>query len=195
MGHRVLPSDGELERMISDGWTHQQIADEAYRRHGRRVTRNAVTVAIHRAGLGGRNPRHAEQIPWTVKLADQKEYDLWMLRVGARLAKGEEVSEDQRVRFARWEEKLRGSGRVVWYDSENGFQWVRRHPADGDGLVRTPSVERKLRSDYDKLQAAAKRLASETMHVKARAAKKTTVKKPAGKDPDPVPARARTRAR
>lgn len=148
---RLLPSDRELERLLDEGLTHQQIADRVQQKTGQRVTRAAVSVAVSRAGLADRRQRYDEMIPWRVKVAHQSSYDLWMLRIAARLDRGVAVAEDERGRFNRWKDRLDEEDLVVDYDpkEESGFIYRPRRQGVDNGLIREPAPRLASVSKFD----------------------------------------------
>lgn len=143
---RKLPSDRELEKMLDLGLTHQEIADQVSQQIGEPVTRAAVSVAVSRAGLADRRKRYDEMIPWRVKVAHQSSYDLWMLRIAARLDRGVAVTDEERGRFDRWKARLDDEDLVVDYDSkeETGFIYRPRRAGLDGGLIREPARRPEL---------------------------------------------------
>ncbi len=139
----VLPDKTELRQMRDQGMTHQQIADEVFRRTGYKVTRNAVTVALQRHGLAEKPVRYSEEIPWRVKERHERNYALAMLRAYARRNRGIKLNIDQRQRLDSWLAQLAENDRVVTYrpDSPDGFYYVPRLPEDGDGIIRRPAED------------------------------------------------------
>lgn len=139
----VLPDKTELRRMRDQGMTHQQIADEVFKRTGYRVTRNAVTVALQRHGLADKPVRYSEEIPWRVRERHERNYALAMLRLYARQRRNIRLNSEQQQRLDSWLGQLEEHQRVVAYipDSEDGFYYVPREEGDGDEIIRRPEGE------------------------------------------------------
>lgn len=138
---RHLPSDSTLLKWRDEGLTHQQIADRVYEREGIKVTRSAVSVALHRAGETHKI-RYADEVPWErIKSVHNQEYPLTMLRTLGRRNRGLPISKIQDERLDSWLNRLDEEDAVVHYEprSERGFYYVPRLPEDGDGYVRKPS--------------------------------------------------------
>jgi hypothetical protein len=137
--YAIMPPPKELEEMRARGMTQRQIAEEVERRTGHRVTRNAVTMALKRAGLSGNVRRYEDLVPWRVRDAHSRDYALTMLRAEARRRRGIEMSEDLAQRLGSWKAKLTERDVVVVYepDTEEGFWYRPRRPGDDD-LIRKP---------------------------------------------------------
>lgn len=135
----VLPPPSELEVMRSRGMTHRQIAEEVTRRTGYEVTREAVSMALKRAGLQGDVRRYSDLIPWKVRDQHSRHYALQMLRAEARRRREGDLPEDLERRLESWKHKLADEGRVVLYDpdSPGGFYYVAREKRDKD-IIRRP---------------------------------------------------------
>ena len=147
-GYRVLPNKTELRRMRRQGMTQQQIADEVFERTGYRVTRNAVTMALARAGLSGDVRRYDDLIPWKVRETHQAHYSLAMLRLEARRRRGLELTPASEKRLDSWLHRLETGTEEVpgplvvtyVYDSPEGFYHVPRTKKDKD-IIRRPPEE------------------------------------------------------
>lgn len=137
---RVVPEAAELMRMIRRGMTTQQIADEVYDKTGVRVTRQAVSAALARAGYDSLRPRYEDLIPWRVKPVHGSHYALRMLRAEARRRAGEELGEMESRRLASWLKQLKMHKVVVHYDrdTDEGFHYIPAQP--GEDLIHNPSV-------------------------------------------------------
>ena len=142
------PSKAELKKMLDLGKTHQEIADEAYRRTGKKVTRGAITMAVRRAGLTDREvPRYRETLPWRVEARHAKHYAARMLRLLGRRLRDDDLTEAYARRLDSWLNQLESENLVVgyWPDTEEGFFYVDPRPGDGkDGIpIRMPDRSRK----------------------------------------------------
>ena len=146
--YAVLPAKEELIQMRDQDMTHQDIADEAYRRTGERVTRNAVTMALRRAGITGTVRRYTDLIPWRVRTIHEHSYHLAMLRFEARRRRELGLTKEQERRLDGWLGRLASAsavapeGWVVFYkpDSPDGFYLVPREDEDED-IIRQPDEE------------------------------------------------------
>ena len=147
-GREQWPTPAELKKMLDLGWTHQEIADEAYRRTGKKVTRGAITMAVRRAGLSDREvPRYHETIPWRVEARHAKHNAARNLRLLGRRLRGDELTEPYAQRLDSWLRRLEAENLVVgyWPDTEEGFFYVDPRPGDGEnGIpIRVPDRSRK----------------------------------------------------
>lgn len=138
---RLVPSYTELALMRDSGMTHQQIADELSRRHGRRVARSTVSAAIHRSGEL-RVPRHRydDTIPWTVPVAHAAEYPARMLRLLGRRTHGLPLRDEERVRLERWLAELEEREVIVAFcpnppTDEPAFHYITAAAKDHDDPV------------------------------------------------------------
>lgn len=140
--HRVLPDNAELLSMVASGMTQQEIADETYRRTGQRVTRAAVSAALARAGVPSMRQRYSELLPWRVRIDDDNNYALRMLRAESRLRSGGVLADRELRRLAAWKETLKANKAVVHYEPElkNGprFFYVKARPGIDTDLIRVP---------------------------------------------------------
>lgn len=149
MGARVLPAESELVRMRDElGMTHQQIADEVFRRTGHRVARSTVSVALHRAGeqLEHKN-RYKEEVPWQVPSRHTTEYPVRMLRALGRRNAGLELREEDESRLDAWLSEMAMRRLIVAYcpDPPHGREAFYYIPAsakdhDGDAPIRREPV-------------------------------------------------------
>lgn len=135
---RVLPTNSELVEMRDRGLTHQQIADEVFRRTNQRIARSTVSVALMRAGEATHHKRYNEAIPWTVPAEYGSEYPLRMLRLLGRRQHGAAMTVDEEQRLESWLGRLRDNGEVVGFcpdspDGEPGFHYLPIEAKDHDG--------------------------------------------------------------
>ena len=137
---RYLPSDQQLAKWREDGLTHQQIAERVYKETGYRVSRSTVSAALSRAGLTNR-VRYSEWLPWDrIATEHNGHYAAQMLRAGARMEAGEEVSESLQSRYENWRARLEAEDACIHYDPDtiDGFFYVRRRPGIDTGIIRYP---------------------------------------------------------
>jgi hypothetical protein len=130
--------------MVDRGMTHQQIADKVSSDEGVAVSREAVSAALSRAGMTNR-VRYEDEIPWRVKVEHQGSYDLWMLRLAARVDRGLGVSKTEARRLQVWKDRLNRNGAVIHYEpeSEEGFWPVHREAGIDLGLIREPDRRKR----------------------------------------------------
>lgn len=120
---RILPAKDELARLLEQGLTHQQIADLVSEQTGHTVKRATVSAAISRAGLGQRQTRHSEVIPWKVKIEFIRDYPVRMLRLLARRRAGDSLPQADANRLDVWLSRMNDEGCVVLYDPDRGFAY------------------------------------------------------------------------
>lgn len=120
---RILPGKDELQRMLDEGMTHQEIADHVSAQTGHKVHRASVSAAISRGGLGQRQVRHSEVIPWKVKIEHIRDYPVRMLRLLARRRAGNDLSDADARRLDSWLERMSEDDSIVLYDPEVGFAY------------------------------------------------------------------------
>lgn len=138
--HRYLPSDSQLAKWREEGLTHQQIADRVYEQTGYRVARSTISAALSRAGLTNK-VRYSEWLPWDrIAVEHNGHYAAQMLRAGARIEAGEEVSESLKQRYESWRKRLESEDACIHYDisTVDGFFYVRRRPGVDTGIIRLP---------------------------------------------------------
>jgi len=136
--YRKLPPKNELEKMLDEGLTHQQIVERIAEETGEIVSLSTVSSGLSRMGLTDR-VRYDDFIPWgRISVDHNTAYQLQMLRIGARLNKDLPVDEKAKGRYERWVAELEEKNLCVHYDiaSVAGFHYVARR--DKDGLVRIP---------------------------------------------------------
>lgn len=122
--------------------THAEIAEHVYKTTGVKVGRSTVSAALSRAGLTNR-VRYSDALPWDrIKIEHNGHYAAQMLRAGARIESGQEVSGDLRDRYQSWKDRLDAEDAVVHYDPEtsDGFFYVKRRKGMDKGMVRNPKV-------------------------------------------------------
>lgn len=125
--HKLLPPDNDLLRMVQDGMTHAQIAEEIERTTGQKVARSTVSAALSRAALTqttGR--RYRETVPWRVRPEHSTEYAVRMLRLLGRRREGLPLDDDLTHRLEAWLAMLEREEVVVAYcpEHEDGFLYV-----------------------------------------------------------------------
>lgn len=124
--------------------TQQAIADRWFEETGQHCSRTAVAMAIVRYNLKSAHPRprYEKTLPWRVKTKHLKHYDARMLRLLGRREVGGKLSHEERKLLAAWLRDLDALGAVVAYypQLDDGFRWVPREEADGDGYIRRPAV-------------------------------------------------------
>lgn len=140
--YAVLPPKEELVKMRDQEMTHQDIADEVFRRTGEKVTRGAVTMALRRAGITGTVRRYTDLIPWRVKTLHEHSYHLAMLRFEARRRRELPLTQEQERRLDGWLARLAAEHLAVLYEptSPDGFYLVPRADTDSD-IIRQPEIE------------------------------------------------------
>jgi hypothetical protein len=123
---RVIPDATTLRRLVSEGHTHQDIADMVRETTGQPVTRGAVSSAISRAGLSTPGKRYERTLPWRVKIEHSKHYAARMLRLLGRRLEGEPLHEADESRLDSWLARLDAENAVVAYipETEDGFHYI-----------------------------------------------------------------------
>lgn len=143
---RRRPDDATLRAWLAEGITYKEMTERWLEKTGIEITEGAISVylARHRDRLGFplRRPRYAELIPWRVRDAHATHEAVRMLRLEARLRKGEKLPEYDRQRLEDWKKFLQEDKRVVHYDPDYryGFVYVPRQKGDDD-LIRPPHPE------------------------------------------------------
>jgi hypothetical protein len=146
-GHRhdyaVAPTKDQLERYLDRGLTQQQIADAWYEDSGERVSRTTIAMAIKRYELKSSRtrPRYEDVLPWRVRVQHRQAYDAQMLRLEGRRRHGHPMNPRQKAELTNWLRRLKEADAVVAYspDTEEGFFWVVRTPADDD-IIRRETI-------------------------------------------------------
>ena len=136
----VVPAASTLERWVKEGRTRAWMVEEIYRRTGQRVSRQAISNALRRAGLSRGNRRYEDVIPWRVEMAHQSKYILQLLRMYARRQAGLPLSDVQNSKLDKFLAELKNLKAVVTYEasSDEGFWLVDREKRDGKGIIRRP---------------------------------------------------------
>jgi hypothetical protein len=127
----------EVRRWFEEGRTYQWMSDEYERKYNIKRSINSWSMLRHRMGWPTRIVRDDELIPWTVDEKHRYEPVLVALRVEARRRAGKEISPDEATSVQSLKDFLETEDRVIDYDAEKGFQFVRRLPGDED-IVRQP---------------------------------------------------------
>jgi hypothetical protein len=138
---RYLPSDSKLVELART-MTHAEIAEYVYKTTGVKVGRSTVSAALSRAGLTKRI-RYSDALPWErIRVEHNGHYAAQMLRAGARIEAGQEVSQDLSDRYESWKARLDSEDAVVHYDPDtaDGFFYVKRRKGIDKGMVRSPKV-------------------------------------------------------
>lgn len=171
---QLLPDTGSLLRMRDvEGLSQRQIRDRVNEENRKTmgasyqpVSRSAVSVALHRAGVTGEGrPRYEEEIPWS-PIAKQyiNDYRQAQLRTWGRINRGESEQLTPRARqeFTSFKKNLDENDAVIHYDDERGFFAVKRRPGIDTGLIRLTDQQIKDRGLTERLNEflAAKRQAS-----------------------------------
>lgn len=124
---RKLPSDDVLRAWRDEGLTYRQI-HERLAEQGIDVSFSSVSVALSRMGSTER-VRYDDWLPWSPIRAEHNDaWEATMLRVGARLARGQDVPERHRTSFQRWRSDLAERNLVVGYASARGFYLTELRP-------------------------------------------------------------------
>lgn len=122
---RLLPPTSELAKLVEDGLTHAQIAERVERTTGVRVSRTAISVALHRAGLSKDAMRYKTELPWKVRGEHLTQYPARMLRLLGRRRVGMELTAEESERLDAWLEGLVEKDLVVAYAPDyEGFLYV-----------------------------------------------------------------------
>jgi putative intracellular protease/amidase len=110
---RLLPPVSELEQLVRQGYTHQQIVDHVLQTTGVVVSRSSVSAALSRAGLSKEAMRYKDELPWRVKGEHLTHYPARMLRLLGRRRASIDLTMDEQERLDAWlealEEKLTAS--------------------------------------------------------------------------------------
>lgn len=120
---RKLPADEVLRAWRDEGLTYRQI-HQRLAEQGIEVSFSSVSVALSRMGSTER-VRYDDWLPWSpIRVEHNDAWEATMLRVGARLARGQQVPARHRVSFDKWRADLAERDLVVTYDPERGFSLV-----------------------------------------------------------------------
>ena len=123
---RLLPPDSELEKMLNEGLSHQEIRDEIERKFHISVSRSTVSVALMRAGLTEEGHRYKDTLPWRLRMEHVTEYPARMLRLLGRRRKGNPLDRREEVRLNSWLDMLERERVIVAYapNTDDGFHYV-----------------------------------------------------------------------
>lgn len=144
---RILPPDDVLLALVSEGLTQQEIADRLTQETGRKVTRSAVSVALHRAGATKEAPpRYRDTLPWRVRSEHLGAYPARMLRSLGRRRAGLAMKADDERRLDGWLTDVSYEDVVVAYSPKAGFLYVPRDERD-DGQDGIPIRPRLIHDD------------------------------------------------
>lgn len=143
---RKLPDKATLKKWLEDEeLTRKQVADRVEDLNGGawRPSLSAISMAAARYGLDPRRNRWDRFLPWRVKAEHQVAKEAILLRKLGRREAGLENDERSDKWLDGWLIELREKDAVVDYypDTEEGFWYVPRLPADGDGeydVIRRP---------------------------------------------------------
>lgn len=129
----VLPDVRTLQHWIEDeGLTHSQCAARVAEQTGHHVSRAAISVALHRAGLTEEKQRYKDEIPWELTGEALHAYPVRMLRFLGRRRRGLPLGEDENKRLDQWLAKMAKYNAVVAWDPDSTEQvfYVTREPGD-----------------------------------------------------------------
>lgn len=146
----ILMKPGQLPNIevmqqwkLEEGLNYQQIADrvneqnKALGQDYRPITRSAVSVAFHRAGVALYRNTYREEIPWKIAKAHSHSHTLEMLRVWGRLNAGDEAVPPRLLRsFENFKKSCAEYNAVITYTPELGFVAVKPRPGIDTGLIR-----------------------------------------------------------
>lgn len=118
--------------MVSQGLTHQQIADVVSRETGYRVSRSTVSAALHRAHESAAAKKYPDELPWKLREEHQTHYAARMLRLLGRRRAGIANSAETDRRLDSWLAQLEEARAVVTYvpDTDEGFFYVEGQPEE-----------------------------------------------------------------
>lgn len=129
----ILPDVKVLQRWVTEeGLTHQQCAERVEADTGHQVSRAAISVALHRAGLTQEKPRYSREIPWPLTGRALHAYPVRMLRLLARQRRELPLSEEEARRLSQWLTKVNEYGAVVAWDPDTDEQLFYVAREDGD---------------------------------------------------------------
>ena len=128
---RILPPDEELLALVAQGLSQQEIADRLTAETGKKVTRSAVSVALHRAGATKEPPpRYKEELPWRVRSEHLGAYPARMLRTLGRRRAGLTLKPEDERRLDLWLTDITYEDALVAYSPKAGFLYVHRDEKD-----------------------------------------------------------------
>lgn len=133
----------KVRTLLAEGLTHAEAAERLSEETGERVTRQAVSVALHRAGLTDHQPRYDDLLPWRVRMPHARQYPALMLRAFGRRRAGLPLPDDLDRKLNLWLARLQEERVVIDYDEEQGFVYVPRLRSDrAEELIRRPRPSR-----------------------------------------------------
>ena len=140
----TAPDKTWLERAARKGWTQQRMAEEWATESGYSLTRSAIAMAMkrHEVAAARPRPRYPDLLPWKVKDEHRMCLDARMLRIEARIRRGEALPSTDVHWHRGWRERLETADAVIHYDPDTaeGFFWVPRAEGDQD-IIRHPHPE------------------------------------------------------
>lgn len=116
---KYTPDKATFKAWLTEGLTHQQMADRVFEQTGHRVTRAAITVALMGYGMTTPKPRYKETIPWRVKVDHAKTYPIRMLRYLGKRRMGTPLSEGEERLLDTWLQHLKNEHLIVAYDPDD----------------------------------------------------------------------------
>lgn len=131
----------EIKKKVAQGWTHQEIADWASEKMGTRISRSTVSVALHRMGETTLI-RYEREIPWKVRDIHARKYHAGMLRLQARLDRGQKLNEGDLRRVTAWRNALERDNAVIHYEPDTDVGWwkITRRKGIDKWWIREPDV-------------------------------------------------------
>jgi hypothetical protein len=132
---RQGPDKEWLADRVAEGYSDQEIANLWAEKTGVLLTRQGINRLVNKWDLRGeekKRQRYDDLLPWKVKAEHDGHWYQRLLRVEAKLRRGEEVPEVWKERVERWKAKLKELNAVVAYvpDSPNGFYLVKAKPGE-----------------------------------------------------------------
>lgn len=153
-----LPPMNEIREKVALGWTHQKIAEWASEIMGVPISRSTVSVALHRLGET-RRIRYSRELPWKVKDEHARKYHAGMLRLQARLDRGQELGDSDLRRLTAWRNSLMRDDAVIHYEPNTDIGWwkIKRRPGIDTWWIREPEVEEHSRGSRNKMDRKRKK--------------------------------------
>lgn len=139
MPGKILP-DKQLEQWMREGKTDTQIVQLLQQHpHFITVTRQAISAWRKRRGLQMR-PQAPSAMPWRLRPEHRQMEPARVIRLRARLDRGETIPAEEQARLDKAVEYLDSVGGVFHYDPDTLEGWfvVPRRPGVDTGLVRVP---------------------------------------------------------
>ena len=137
---KVLPDTNTLQRYVDQGLTHDEIAVRITADTGISVSRSAVSVALHRAGIAANATRYRDHLPWRVHMDHIRAYPARMLRLlGRRDTDNGPISDTDTKLLDNWLSMLSREQLVIAYDYDDptgqGFHYIDQKHKDHDGPI------------------------------------------------------------